>query len=218
MNWARAYVGFVIVALGTVLLLGNAEVLDAGQIISSWWPAPIVLGGLLSLVSNPRMWVPPTIIIAIGTALLLRTTGVVDTFGIVMPIALIVIGLLVVFGRGFGGKREHSDDTVDVFNLFSGSELASHSKRFEGGRVSAVFGGSEIDLRDAVLAPGATIDVFVAFGGVELRVLEGWRVDISGMPLFGAFENATAKDRLLADAPILRINGTVLFGALEVKH
>jgi hypothetical protein len=218
MNWARAYVGLVIVAVGTILLLGNADVLDAGDVIASWWPAPIVLGGVLSLLSNPRHWIPPLIIIAIGTALLLRTTGAVDTMGVVFPVALILIGVLVISGRGFGPRREHTESSVNAFNLFSGSELASHSTAFEGGKVGAVFGGSEIDLRDATLAPGASLEVFVAFGGVEIRVPDGWRVDIGGMPLFGGFENATAKDRLPADAPHLRINATVLFGALEVKH
>jgi hypothetical protein len=156
MNWARAYVGLVIVAVGTILLLGNADVLDAGDVIASWWPAPIVLGGVLSLVSNPRHWIPPLIIIAIGTALLLRTTGAVDTMGVVFPVALILIGVLVIFGRGFGPRREHTESSVNAFNLFSGSELASHSTAFEGGKVGAVFGGSEIDLRDATLAPGAS--------------------------------------------------------------
>ncbi len=218
MNWARAYVGLVIVALGTILLLGNADVVDSGDVISAWWPAPIVLGGLFSLLSNPRQWIPPAIVIAISTAVLLRTTGVVDTMGVVFPVALILVGVFVMFGRGFGTRREHTADSVDTFNLFSGSELASHSSAFEGGRVGAIFGGSEIDLRDATLAPDASLEVFVAFGGVEIRVPDGWRVDIGGMPLFGAFENATAKDRLPADAPHLRINATVLFGALEVKH
>jgi hypothetical protein len=60
--------------------------------------------------------------------------------------------------------------------------------------------------------------VFVAFGGVEVYVPPGWRVDISGFPLFGGFDNATVKESLPAEAPLLRIDATVLFGGLDVRH
>lgn len=217
-NWARAYVGVLIVIVGGLLLLENAEVLDAGGIIGMWWPAPVIVGGLLSLLANPRHWIPPLILVGGGSAVLLRTTGLVDDLSGVFPILLVLFGVLVIVGRGFGTSRTHIGDSVNSFNMFSGSEIASHSPSFEGGRVGAVFGGAEIDLRDAVPAAGATLDVFAAFGGVEVKVPDGWRVDISGMPLFGGFENATAKDHLTPDAPRLKIDATVLFGGLEVKH
>jgi hypothetical protein len=217
-NWARAYVGIVIVVVGVLLLLDNTGVLESGDVISKWWPAPIVLGGILSWFANRRHWVPPLILIAGGTAVLLRTTGVVDDLGVLLPIILILVGIFVVFGRGFGTRAVVDGDSINSFNMFSGSELASHSRSFRGGKVGALFGGAEIDLRDSVPAPGATLDVFVAFGGVELKVPEGWVVDIRGLPIFGGFENATTRGRAAPDAPRLEIDATVLFGALEVKH
>lgn len=218
MNWARAFFGVVILAVGVVLLLDNLDVLDAGDVIGRWWPAPLVLGGLMGIAANPRHWVPPAILTAGAGAVLLKTTGVVDSLGAIVPILLILLGVFIIAGRGFGTAREETGDSINSFNMFSGSELASHSSAFSGGRIGAVFGGAEIDLRDAVPVADASLDVFVAFGGVELRVPEGWRVDIFGFPLFGGFENATSKDRLAENAPRLRIDATVLFGGLEVKH
>jgi hypothetical protein len=44
MNWARAYFGFLIVTFGSLMALDNAEVLDAGDAIATWWPAALILG------------------------------------------------------------------------------------------------------------------------------------------------------------------------------
>lgn len=218
MNWARAFFGSLIVAVGGLLVADNADILDAGETIATWWPLALIAGGVLSLAANRRHWIPPVFLVAIGSALLLQTTGVIESIGGIGPVLLILLGVFVIVGRGFGTHQTSTADRIDSFNLFSGSEIASHSTAFEGGRVGAMFGGAEIDLRDAQPASGATLDVFTAFGGVEVKVPEGWRVDIHGLPLFGGFENVTAKERLGVDAPELHIDATVLFGGLEVKH
>jgi hypothetical protein len=36
--------------------------------------------------------------------------------------------------------------------------------------------------------------------------------------LFGGIENITAKEQLPADAPILPVHATALFGGIEIKH
>ena len=217
MNWGRLFFGVVIVAVGTVLLLDNADVFDAGDTFATWWPAVVLLAGILTFAANPRHWPVALIITAVGATFLLSSLDIVDIGNIIIPAAIILVGLLVIFGRGLGSRTEVGD-RINSFNVFSGSEIASHSKQFEGGSISAVFGGAEVDLRDAVPAPGAVLDVFTAFGGVEVTVPQGWHVATRGLPLFGGIENATAKDQIPADAPTLAVNATVLFGGLEIKH
>jgi hypothetical protein len=218
MNWARLYFGSLIVVLGVLLLLDGADVLDAGEVISTWWPVALIGAGGLALIANPRHWPVPVVIIVGGTAILLRTTDVVDSLSLIIPALVIVVGLFVIFGLGFGRSASDTGDRVSSFSMFSGTEIASHSTSFEGGNVGAIFGGTEIDLRDAVPSEDASLDVFVAFGGVEVRVPEGWRVDMNGLPLFGGFENVTTKETLSGDAPSLDVHGTALFGGIEIKH
>ncbi|CAN5844242.1 DUF5668 domain-containing protein [soil metagenome] len=218
MNWARAYFGTLIVAVGALLLLDNLDVLDSGDIIGTWWPVAIILGALLGDVANRRHVVMPLILALAGTAILLTTIGVFDSLELVIPLLIIVVGLFLIFGKRVGSTHGEIGNTVSSFNLFSGSEVASNSNSFEGGTVGAIFGGAEVDLRHAGLAPDAALDVFVAFGGVEIYVPRGWRVDISGFPIFGGFDNATVKESMPADAPLLRIDATVIFGGLDVRH
>ena len=217
MNWGRLYFGVLVVAVGTILLLDNADVLDAGDVFSTWWPVAVILAGVLALVANPRHWPVAVIIIAVGTAFLLSNLDVLDIGDLIFPAAIILVGLVILFGRGMGTKQE-AGDRVSSFNVFSGSEVSSHSKQFQGGSVSAVFGGAEIDLRDALPAPEAALDVFTAFGGIEIKVPEGWQVRVNGLPLFGGIENVTAKEKLPESHPVLAVNATVLFGGLEIKH
>jgi hypothetical protein len=217
MNWGRLYFGSLIVAVGTILLLDNANVLDAGDVIGTWWPLALIIAGLLSFAANPGHWPVALIIAAVGSALLLSRLDVVDIGNIIIPAAIILVGILVIFGRGLGSRTE-AGDRVNSFNVFSGSEIASHSKQFRGGSIAAVLGGADVDLRDAMPAADAQLDVFAAFGGVEIRVPNGWQVVTKGLPLFGGIENVTAKEQLAPDAPILAVNATALFGGIEIKH
>lgn len=220
MNMARALFGMVMVALGVVLALGAADVFDSGEVLSQWWPTVLIVAGVLQFVTNPRHWLGPLVVGGIGVILLLDTTDAIsgDAWPVAWAVLLIIAGIAVLAGARLGsGGRQDSADRVTSFAAFSGNKVVSHSKHFEGGTLGAVFGGTELDLRDAELAPGASIDVFAAFGGAEIRVPEGWRVDTHGLPLFGGFENETAGEAE-PGAPTLDVSATVLFGGLEVKH
>ncbi len=219
MNVARVFFGTVIIALGVVLALGAADVFDSGEVISTWWPVVLVAGAVLQFATNPRHWLGPLIVGGIGVILLLDNTEAVsgDAWPAAWAVLLIAAGLAVVMGARVGSRRADSADRVNAFAAFGERKVISHSKHFEGGSMGAIFGGTELDLRDAELAPDASVDVFAAFGGAEIRVPEGWRVDTRGIPLFGGFENVTAGERDPA-APTLDVNATVIFGGLEVKH
>lgn len=221
MNPARALFGSLLVALGALFLLDTAGVVsDAGELVADWWPVALLAVAATAFFTNPRHWVGPAVIAVVGAGLLLTTTGAVDAdiWEIIGPALVIFLGLVLVFRRPGLRRTRATGNRLDSFNAFSGTEIASHSADFEGGSVGVVFGGAEIDLRDATPVPDARLDVFTAFGGTEIRVPAGWRVEVHGLPLFGGFENVTTKERLGPDAPRLDVGATVLFGGLEVKH
>jgi len=85
--------------------------------------------------------------------------------------------------------------------------------------VSAVFGGATLDMREARLDPGATVDALALFGGVDVIVPTGWRVDLGGLPIFGGYDDKTTGDGdLPPDAPVLRVAATAIFGGVDVKN
>lgn len=86
-------------------------------------------------------------------------------------------------------------------------------------RVVAVFGGVELDLREARLPPGPIeFDVTAMFGGVQIVVPPTLAVEVHGTAIFGGFEHMDrASATPDANAPLLRIHGRALFGGVQVE-
>lgn len=217
----RTLFGVVLVALGGLFLLDQAGRLEAGEIIGTWWPVIIIALGLGQLLEQRRLALGPLIVVGAGVLLLLGELDVVpgNVWRYIWPLVLIAIGLALVFrpnGRRLPPGRP--DEVVSVSAFLSGNEVVCTSQNFKGGSLTAAFGGVSLDLRQAKLAPeGATVSILAAFGGAEVFVPRGWRVETSALPILGGFEN---KANASADpgSPVLKVDATVMFGGAEVKY
>lgn len=217
MNLSRVFWGGLLIVLGLVYLGDTLSLWDGGDVVSTWWPLAIIAAAALSALSRPRRVFGPAILALIGLLLLFDRLDLVGIDGaVVVPLVLIAVGIALLVRRAPASLGDESH--VSSFTAFGGAEMASHSSAFEGGHIGSVFGGTELDLRDARLAPDAALDVFTAFGGTEIKVPEGWNVRTHGLPLFGGFDNVTTGEALPPDAPTLDVSATVIFGGLEVKH
>ncbi|MGZ5382750.1 MAG: LiaF transmembrane domain-containing protein [Acidimicrobiia bacterium] len=221
MNRGRILFGFVLIALGVIFLLGQNDVLDAGDLIADWWPVVFVIAGFLYVSFSPRHIMVPAVLVIMGLALLARSLDFVPDWvqTVFWPLVLVVVGLWVMFGSGLGTATVQRADRVNSLVAFFGREIVNESQQFGGGSIFTVFGGTDIDLRRARPVPeGAAMDVVVAFGGVDIAVPEGWRVEVKGIPLFGGWSNKTGSDRAGPDAPLLSIEALVAFGGLDIRH
>ncbi len=86
-------------------------------------------------------------------------------------------------------------------------------------RVVAVFGGAELDFREAKLGPGMTeVNCRCVFGGAQIIVPPGLYVQLEGVGVFGAFtEKGDAPAEPPEDEPWLKITGLAVFGGVEVE-
>lgn len=210
--------GIYLVLLGLGFLLSQLGIVDFGLILGVWWPTYIIVAsGIFSLLSRSHSPWGALIIILLGLLLQLRELEVIafNFWGLFWPAIIILIGLGMIFTFGKKAKTSGEDD-INYTAIFSGLEKKLISRAFTGGTVTVLFGGAEIDLREAQIAEaGAEIRVFTAFGGTDILVPKGWEVVTSGMPIFGAFSNKTspgeAKGKLV-------VKGTALFGGVGVKN
>jgi Domain of unknown function (DUF1707)/Cell wall-active antibiotics response 4TMS YvqF len=86
--------------------------------------------------------------------------------------------------------------------------------------VLTVFGGAELDFRDAVL-PGKEVILRATcvLGGVEVIVPPEMRVVDNGIAILGGREIAgNADESASPDAPVLRVEGVCVLGGIEVKR
>lgn len=82
----------------------------------------------------------------------------------------------------------------------------------------ALFGGVEIDLRDASLEDReVTIIANAIFGGVDITVPEGVAVITSGAGIMGGYDGPS-DDGGAPDGPVIRIKGVALFGGVDVRR
>lgn len=227
---ARLIAGSVLVILGIGALVGQLTTFDFGGVISDSWPMLLILVGVIQLTTRSAPVAGALVVIVAGLVLEAGALGLlhVGFWELFWPVILIAIGASLLLPRALGHRAPaEGTNSVSYFTAFGGREDKLTSTAFQGGTITALFGGVELDLRGAALAStGAAMEVTAAFGGVTIFVPETWIVDISGIPLFGGWSNKTATHRkdaasnpvADADRTTLKIKAFVVFGGFEVKN
>jgi predicted membrane protein len=214
-------VGVVLVVLGVLFLLDQTGSIDAGDLIGDWWPLIIVAVGLVQLVEHWRAPIGPLIVVAFGGILLLTQLDLVspEVWSYVWPILLVLVGVVILLRLpGRNVPPGVADDVVRVSALFGSNDVVVTSQRLRGGSATALFGGVVLDLRQANLdSGGATLAATAIFGTVEVLAPRGWRVDVSGTPIFGGLSNK-AEPAVTGETPTLKVNATAIFAGVDIKH
>lgn len=134
------------------------------------------------------------------------------------PLLVIGVGAWIVVDAG-RGRPPVTAETLRITAIFAGRRVASWATPFRSASAIAVFGGVDLDLRSATIAPqGAFVDATAAFGGVKIIVPPEWNVIMSGPAIFGSNENKTQLRGAPAPlSPVLTVRGLALFGGVEVE-
>lgn len=222
-NFNQIFWGLVILVVGVLFLAQNLGYL---QDYSFWryLPALLIILGLYQLFINKfHAWTGSVLVIVIGTYLLLATLQFISwgTFGsLIWPTILIMVGLTIILHRGRMGTPFQTTETSEakVFASFGEQKSRISDQNFKGGEVSAMFGSSKLDLRDAKISqPPARIQTTTMFGGVEIFIPQDWDVDIQTVNFFGGSSDNRRSNQAQKEVPDLIVSGTVMFGGLEVK-
>lgn len=211
MRPVRVWVGLVLLALGVFGILDATNVLDSGAAVGRWWPVALVGLGIVAMAAQRRVSLGPVVIALAGLVLLMGSLGWA-TGDVLWPTVLVCVGIAVLVGL----RRHHGTRTPVA--VFGGTTTRERTQHLQHADVSAIFGGATLDLRQAHVDREASIDAFALFGGVEVLVPEGWRVSVGGLPFMGGIVDKTENDGLSDDAPVLTVNGTALFGAVEIAN
>lgn len=245
-NTPGVIVSLLLVAAGVVLLLDQMGIADLAYLFR-FWPAGVILLGAAMAVqpeASSRIW--GGAIAVGGVILLLRNLGYVhvEFWSIWWPLAMIGAGVSMLWGvthprpghprMGDGWKRHrmghlggapffqpgywNSSSVMNEAAVFGGGDRR-YTGEFEGGRLSAVFGGYRIDLREAQMkGDEAYVHIAAVFGGVNLQIPPEWDLVMRGVPIFGGYSDRTRHPQKGPGTKTLYIVGSVVFGGVEVKN
>ena len=111
--------------------------------------------------------------------------------------------------RSHGGYK-------DISAVFSGRKVTYQNETFSGANINSIFGGAELDLRNAYMNGHIDIVVTSIFGGTTIYIPDSVRVEVSGVPIFGGIDNK-APNPIGDVRAVLHINATCMFGGIEIK-
>lgn len=112
-----------------------------------------------------------------------------------------------------------SQSYVNASAIFGGKDIRVDNEIFTGADINVIFGGIDLNLRNAVITEDVYVNVTTIFGGVDISVPAGVRVVtddcnviLGGVDVSGSYANA-----IDADAPRVIVSGNCIFGGIEIR-
>jgi predicted membrane protein len=233
---------------GLLLLLAGGFLLarefDLG--LPEWlftWPMILILVGLF--IGLKQGFRNPTwlILLFIGSTFLVdRILPGINLRPYIFPVILIGLGLAFMLrprrhawrqcqnGRWSNNKRVQTDnnveeeyvadrsDFIDTTSVFGGIKKIVLSKNFQGGEITNIMGGSEINLSQADFKGRIYIDTTNVFGGTKLIIPPHWDVHSEVVAIFGGIDDKRQLNGTPLDPDkVIVIDGTCLFGGIEIR-
>ncbi len=223
----RLLFGVILIAIGGVWILQQMGIIPPvlREILISWQMLLVIIG-IFSLINGNEVagWV----LILIGGVFIVPE--LIDVpwklKRLAWPVLLITLGVILIMRHK--KRPEIIPDTADLqldyfddFVIFGGREIVINSQNLIGGKSTAIFGGSEYDMRVAKLSPdGAVVDCVSVFGGSTFKIPPDWAVKNEVSTIFGAFTdkrgNVVPDHRELSKTIVFR--GFTAFGGIEIKN
>ena len=147
--------------------------------------------------------------------------GVTRVFALVVAVTTLFgmgsAAVAAVTKRRIETTKDPASNEPTATSVFAGERFESRAPALRGGRVITWFAGHDVDLRGATLDPaGATLDLRTMYGGTQVAIPEGWRVESHVRSILGRTQVDIHDADLPADAPVLQLRGFSLFGGVRV--
>lgn len=237
----RLTFAFILIAIGIILLAVNTGWMpnELKQVFISWQMLLIVIGA--AKLAKGRF--AGLVLIFVGGFFLMPVINRVapdffnfiptDFIHLYWPVLLIALGALLIIrwvipsnftcrGR-LHEKKFHQQNTsggyIEINNVLGGSEQIVLDPVFKGGEINSIFGGTKLDLRKTSLPEGlTTLEINAVFGGIEILVPNGWKIDFSVDAILGGFEDKRYRDQTIDSSRTLLIKGACILGGGELRN
>ena len=198
--------GLAIIALG-VIFAGNAlGWFNIDLFFKGWWTLFIIIPSFIDIFTEDHK-ITSFVFLCAGVILLLAAQEVFGydvAWKVILAIVLVIIGCSIIFKNLFHNKASKeiekkikklgNDDKMDgQVAVFSGSDRAYKKEVFLGSNLVAVFGGIDLDLRNAIFEKDTVIKAVCVFGGIDITVPSDVEVKIKSGFAFGGISDDRKK-------------------------
>lgn len=239
---APVFLGLAFIAVG-VLFITDQFFMRLNFRWSDLWPLLILLPCLYNMLVS-RINTGNVIGFAIGAVFLLKNFDVippaVNTWALLISIIVIIIGLSLIFGAfrkdksftNFNTKFNNTNpdynqkhnknqtfsysDTVEQTVLFWGADIVNKSQNFNGAKLSAIFGGIDIDLSEAAVNHDIIINASAVFGGIDITLPGNVNVVVKRSAIFGGVD-CSRENMQLPGIPTVYIYSSAVFGGVDIN-
>jgi predicted membrane protein len=222
-NLAPVIWGLVILTIGlgyagNIIGLWN----NFTMFISGWWILLFIIipSGCGIVTHGPRP--VNTVVFIVGIMLFAaKRTNIAVLSKLTLPVIIIAVGLIIIFkSKAFNHRTSeqlHSDFIPNYTTVFSGKDIRINSGEvFNGCKMTAVFGGLLLDLRNAVINTDIEIYVESTFGGVELFLPNEVNVNTTNlMTVFAGIDNKFKTS--YPGKPTITVSGKCTFAGIDIK-
>ena len=228
-NFSSIVWGIVLVAAGVIFALNSLDITNIDVFFEGWWTLFIIIPCTISLFTDRHNIVGNLFGIALGVFLLLCARGILSysmIWKLLLPIIVVVIGLNMLLKGLFGRKDRDDDDDDDDDDdeashdvhtanaIFSAHRVNYDGMVFHSAELNVIFGGAQLDLRNAIIEGDCTVRANCIFGGITVLVPENVNVKVNSSNIFGGCSNKTT-DHPGAHTIYITSNG--IFGGTSIK-
>lgn len=232
-NFGSIIWGIILVAVGVIYALNALEITNINIFFKGWWTLFIIIPCTVNFItSRNRDDVFGNLFgIAIGVFLLLCARGIFDysmIWKLLLPAVVVIIGFRMLI-KGIFGRRNREDDDeeddeeddddnkadFDTANaIFSSHRINYDGMVFHSAELNVIFGGAQLDLRNAIIEGDCKVRANCIFGGITILVPENVNVKINDSSVFGGSSNKTTYHE---GAHTIYVKGNSIFGGVSVK-
>jgi hypothetical protein len=228
-NWGssqRFMPAVILIAVGAIFLLDNLH-LFPGRDLWDYWPVALMLAGAFKLAESPlpKGRALGGIALVGGGIVLAANLGLIPiSADDLWPLVIIAVGVFLLMDRTGNAWDPRGRFTLNLQSeaaVFGGGKRKINTSDFKFAKFDAVFGGFEIDFREAnIMGDSAIVEINAVFGGAEVRIPMNWSAVVQAAGVFGGVTDNSIQPNLAATPNFKRlyIKGAAVFGGINIKN